>query len=103
MASIMSELGKTPPAEIAGSAVCEIRDYKASVAKDLKTGKERRIELPSSDVLEFRLDNGCSLFVLPTGTEPKIKIYLSSNVTSKAESIALCNALKAAGDKLMNK
>ena len=103
MASIMSELGKTPPAEIAGSAVCEIRDYKASVAKDLKTGKERRIELPSSDVLEFRLDNGCSLIVRPSGTEPKIKIYLSSIGTSKAESIALCNALKAAGDKLMNK
>ena len=101
MAGIMDGLGTNPPTEISDSKVVEIRDYDKSVIKNLENGTEEKIDLPSSKVLEYRLDNGCSLIVRPSGTEPKIKIYVSAVAETKTESIALCDALIAAGSELM--
>ncbi len=101
MAGIMDGLGTNPPTEISDSKVVEIRDYDKSVIKNLENGTEEKIDLPSSKVLEYRLDNGCSLIVRPSGTEPKIKIYVSAVAKTKAESVSLCDALIEAGSKLM--
>ena len=103
MKNIMEDLSKNPPTDIAGYKTVEIRDYNTSVAKNTVTGKTEAITLPKSNVLELRLDGGCSLIVRPSGTEPKIKIYISAVGDSKEESVAICGRLKTAGDKIMNK
>ena len=75
--ALMTKFRTTPPAEIDGEKVVEIRDYKASEAKDLLTGKVTAINLPKSDVLQFFTESGSKITVRPSGTEPKIKFYFS--------------------------
>ena len=101
MADIMAGLADNAPDSIAGSKVVEIRDYDRQKIFDLIADTESEIDLPSSKVLEYRLENGCSLIVRPSGTEPKIKIYVSSFAETKAESLSLCEQLITAGSELM--
>ena len=75
--ALMAKFRTTPPMEIDGEKVVEIRDYKASEAKDLLTGKITTINLPKSDVLQFFTESGSKITVRPSGTEPKIKFYFS--------------------------
>ena len=73
MQKIMDTLRSDPPAEIAGTKVIGRSDYEPPSLR----GQGGVIDLPKSNVLEYRLENGCKLIVRPSGTEPKIKIYLS--------------------------
>ena len=73
MAAVMDSLRAAPPAEIAGRAVTGRTDY--------QTGEGVALELPRSNVLEYRMD-GAKLIVRPSGTEPKIKVYLSARAES---------------------
>ena len=75
--ALMAKFRTTPPTEIDGEKVVEIRDYKASEAKNLLTGKVTAINLPKSDVLQFFTESGSKITVRPSGTEPKIKFYFS--------------------------
>ena len=94
MNGIMDSLRKNPPAKIASSAVVGRSDYQTSVRRDGE--KTSAIRLPKSDVLEFRLSNGGKAIVRPSGTEPKIKVYLSAKGTEKKESLAeIANLSKA--------
>ncbi len=93
MQGIMDTLRKNPPAEIAGAKVVGRSDYQESVSYGDKEGK---IDLPKSNVLEYRLENGCKLIVRPSGTEPKIKIYLSGKGATRAESEAVIEKMKDA-------
>lgn len=54
-------------------------DYKTGVEVNLETGKESALTLPKSDVLQFYLEDGSKISVRPSGTEPKIKFYISVN------------------------
>lgn len=83
MQSIMANLRQNPPAEIAGAQVIGRSDYLESVSYG---DKEGTINLPKSNVLEYRLVNGCKLIARPSGTEPKIKIYLSGKGATMAQS-----------------
>ena len=78
MNAIMTGLRAAPPAEIAGYAVTEVVDYQNG-----NTG------LPKANVLEFRMAGGAKLMVRPSGTEPKIKVYLSAVGGSEAEADAI--------------
>jgi len=66
-----------PPKEINGSKVICIKDYLLHGAKDCITGKTEKITLPTSDVLQFFLEDGSKVSVRPSGTEPKIKYYFA--------------------------
>lgn len=66
------------------SSVKLIKDYKNSKEKNLITNKTNKLEFPKSDVLEFEAENGYKLIFRPSGTEPKIKMYISVN--TKLES-----------------
>ena len=90
MQQLMQRLRTAPPAEVAGYAVREMVDYEAD-----GTG------LPRADVLEFRLENGAKLMVRPSGTEPKLKIYLSAVGESAAAADAVNEALAAAASAWM--
>ncbi len=74
----MENLRNNMPKEINGSKVLKVDDYANSVGYNLKINAKTQITLPKSDVLAYYLEDGCSLIVRPSGTEPKIKFYLSA-------------------------
>ena len=84
---IMENLRIDMPKEIAGSKVIKADDYEKSLSFDLVNNTETKITLPVSNVLCYYLEDGSSLIVRPSGTEPKIKIYLSAvgETNEKAE------------------
>jgi phosphoglucomutase len=77
--ALMEKFRNNPPAEIIGSKVVRLADYKLLIDKDLITGKEKPLDFPKSDVLQFFLADGSKVSVRPSGTEPKIKYYISVN------------------------
>lgn len=94
MNRIMDTLRANAPAEIAGYQVSGWSDYEASKRYD--GGTESEITLPKSNVLEYRLENGSKVIVRPSGTEPKIKIYLSAKGADQAASEEVVGKLEAA-------
>ena len=72
---MMHRFRATPPQQILGSDIVEIKDYKSSISKDVRSGKESTINLPKSDVLQFITEDGTKISIRPSGTEPKIKFY----------------------------
>lgn len=83
---MMEEYRTSPPARINGSPVIMIKDYQSLVCRDLKAGREARIDLPKSNVLQFFLDDGSKISVRPSGTEPKIKFYFGVKETLASKS-----------------
>ncbi len=86
MNEIMNTLRNNPPAEIAGIKVIKFDDYKTSISKDITNGTESTINLPKSNVLAFFLEGGSKVIVRPSGTEPKIKLYLTSKKPTHEEA-----------------
>ena len=99
MGRIMDTLRKEHPAEIAGTKVTGWSDYQASECHDGE--KVSPISLPKSNVLELRLANGSKMVVRPSGTEPKIKVYLSAKAGSKKGSLAEIENLRKACPRLL--
>lgn len=96
MTGIMDTLRKNPPAEIGGFRVTGRSDYQLSVCYENDgTSGETIIALPKSNVLEYRLEGGNKFIVRPSGTEPKIKIYLSANASTDDDAAALIAKLSA--------
>lgn len=88
MADMMNDLRVNPPKEIAGAPVVKMSDYKLSVTKDTVTGEESEIKLPKSNVLSFIMPDNSKVIVRPSGTEPKIKVYITACGNSREESTA---------------
>ena len=76
MASLMKSLRETPPREIAGVPVAVYKDYADGTARDAASGEVTKIALAGSNVLRFELSDGTHIVVRPSGTEPKIKVYV---------------------------
>lgn len=77
--TMMENFRSRAPERIAGLRVVRALDYKTSVEVNLENGKESKLGLPKSDVLQFYLEDGSKISVRPSGTEPKIKFYISVN------------------------
>lgn len=90
---IMADMRQQAPATIAGSKVVKSIDYLSSIEKDLVTGVETKVNLDSSNVLQFFLEDGSKISARPSGTEPKIKFYISVNTPMAGK--ALFNETKA--------
>ncbi len=84
---MMVDYRQDPPTHINSSKVILVRDYLVLREKDLITGKEKVIDLPKSNVLQFILEDGSRISIRPSGTEPKIKFYFSvkENLGGKEE------------------
>jgi phosphoglucomutase len=78
IARMMNDFRENPPTEINNSKVKCIKDYKKCLSFDMENNKTDKIELPNSDVLQFILKDGTKISVRPSGTEPKIKFYVST-------------------------
>ncbi len=100
MQQIMKELRAEAPKELAGLKVTAVRDYLRGVR--VENGVETPTGLPASDVLYFELEGGSWVCVRPSGTEPKIKLYVNTNAPDAAQAQALNDALCDAVRALMN-
>ena len=85
MAKLMKSLREEPPAEISGVAVAVRKDYADGTVTDCASGAKSRMELSGSNVLRFELADGTTILVRPSGTEPKIKVYILTKGADAAE------------------
>ena len=85
MKQLMADLRANPPADIAGTPVTVRKDYQGGVAVDAATGTESPMELSGSNVLRYELADGTSIIVRPSGTEPKVKVYILALGTDAAD------------------
>lgn len=76
---MMVDMRENPVKEINGQRVVMLEDYKQSIAKNLLTGEEEALKVPKSDVLIYYTEDGAKIAARPSGTEPKIKFYVSVN------------------------
>ena len=88
MADLMASLREKPPVEIAGVAVKEQKDYKDGSVVTVADGSRTTMELSGSNVLRYEMTDGTSLIVRPSGTEPKVKVYILANGATREESEA---------------
>ena len=92
MERIISVLRGDRALRFAGLDTLKTDDYEVSVSTDLKTGEKSKLLLPKSDVLLLTLDKGCEIVVRPSGTEPKLKCYLTAkakDMKSADETLAV--------------
>lgn len=101
MAAIMDGLRVNKPSSFAGYEVIKIDDYKTSKSTDVKTGEESEITLPKSNVLAYTLTDGNKVIVRPSGTEPKIKAYITAIGTSEENAKQIAQELLKDADELM--
>ncbi|MCC8129080.1 MAG: phospho-sugar mutase [Clostridiales bacterium] len=85
MAGIMQRLHAEPLTEVAGTPVVVAKDYQTGTATDLATGKVEEMELKDSNVVAYDLADGTTFIIRPSGTEPKIKVYILANGETQEE------------------
>lgn len=95
MKALMQQLRAERPALLCGVAVTNFSDYLTSQSIDCTTGTVTEIHLPKSNVLSFTRADGANVIIRPSGTEPKIKVYVASVADSRAESERVGAALLA--------
>ncbi|MGO5049096.1 phospho-sugar mutase [Dysosmobacter sp. Sow4_B12] len=88
MAKLMKSLRENPPAEISGVRVAVFKDYQDGSVTDNATGEKTTMELSGSNVLRFEMADGTSVIVRPSGTEPKIKVYILAQGKDAADAQA---------------
>ncbi|TVZ14567.1 phospho-sugar mutase [Maribacter sp. MAR_2009_72] len=82
---MLKDFKENPVESVAGSKVKWIEDYNTSIAKNVLTGEEKAIDIPKSNVLIYETEHGTRIAARPSGTEPKVKFYISTN--TKLEKI----------------
>ena len=85
MADLMAGLRANPPKEVGGTAVNQWKDYKDGSVVDAHTGEKSTMELSGSNVLRYELADGTSVIVRPSGTEPKVKVYILAQGKDQAD------------------
>lgn len=78
---MLKDFKENPVSSVAGSKVKWIEDYNTSIAKNVLTGEERTIDIPKSNVLIYETEDGTRIAARPSGTEPKVKFYISTNAS----------------------
>ena len=101
MGELMESLRQTRPAEIGGKAVVGFADYRESFTEDYATGAKEALDLPKSNVLTFRLEDGAQVIFRPSGTEPKMKAYITAIGATKEAADSLADTLSAAAKALL--
>ena len=83
MKALMASLREKPLDSLAGTEVTVRKDYLTGIKTDVKTGETEEMELRESNVLGYALADGTTVIVRPSGTEPKVKIYVLANGASQ--------------------
>ena len=101
MADAMARIRRDPPKAIGGVKVAQVLDILAGTRTDAATGAVEKLLYPESDVLYFAMEGGHFVCVRPSGTEPKIKLYVNVNHKDRAEAEKLLAHLTAEATKLL--
>ncbi len=101
MRDLMARLRADFPKAIGGRKTVAFSDYGESVSHNLLTGETTAITLPKSEVLVFDLEGDASVIIRPSGTEPKVKAYITATGKTRAEAEALAAALKEDARRLI--
>ena len=101
MADIMSSVRESSPAEISGYKVTKISDYLLSSEKDLVAGTDAVIDLPKSNVIALNLEGDNAVIIRPSGTEPKIKLYITAVGKDKENALSICDNLVASAKEIL--
>lgn len=91
MAKLMRDLRSNPPREISGVKVAQWKDYSDGSVVDAETGEKSQMELSGSNVLRYEMADGTTILVRPSGTEPKIKVYVltrGKDIAERDENLA---------------
>jgi phosphoglucomutase len=100
MGEIMADIRQNPPRQIGGAPVAAVLDILKGT-KTLADGTVEKLPYPASDVLYFALDGGGFVCIRPSGTEPKIKLYINVNHRDRNMADALLETVSAAARKLL--
>ena len=98
----MTNLRKNPAKKIGKYEVLKLRDYSEEKITDIKTGKSEPTNLPKSNVLYYELENDVWCCVRPSGTEPKIKLYIGVKASNMELANTELNEMKEEMKKLIN-
>lgn len=101
MKELMDHLRSNYPTMIAGKKVLQFSDYLESYSKNLETGNCTEIFLPKSNVLVFDLEDGASVIFRPSGTEPKVKSYITATGKDAQEAASLAKQIQNEAEKLI--
>ena len=101
MQKIMDRLRTNPPKSLAGIPILAQRDYLTGLRTDAE-GNRTQMGLPESDVLYYELSGGHWVCIRPSGTEPKIKLYVNTCAREESKSQALNNALIQSSEALLS-
>lgn len=94
LANIMIQLRANCPNSLGGLRVTGVADYDQSVNTDIVSGTTDPITLPKSNVLSYRLENGAMVIVRPSGTEPKIKIYITAKADTRESAAEMTEQIR---------
>ncbi|WP_010518941.1 phospho-sugar mutase [Croceivirga radicis] len=83
---MLKDFKDNPVETVQGSKLLWIEDYNTSIAKNVQTGEEKAIDIPKSNVLIYETEDGTRIAARPSGTEPKVKFYISTNATLASAS-----------------
>ncbi len=101
MKELMKSLHESPVSELAGAKVVRSFDYLAGVVRDSASGKDSSLELSGSDVIAYETDDNTRFVIRPSGTEPKIKIYILTHSESEAACSELIEKYEAAAKEII--
>lgn len=101
MMDIMNDMRENSPSQIAKLEVTAVSDYKNGTNTEIKTGNVSKIDLPSSNVLSYTLPSGSGVIVRPSGTEPKIKVYITACAKTREQAQEMYEKLAKDMKKLM--
>lgn len=101
MSDMMTSLRNNPPKTIAGETVVSVSDYQTHTCTDTATGNVTEIKLPKSNVLSYKLPGGSGVIVRPSGTEPKIKIYITAVAEDREKAEEKTKLISADMEKIM--
>ena len=83
---MMVDARENPLKEVNGSKVVKVEDYQLSITKHIQSGTTSKIDIPKSNVLIYYTEDGSKIALRPSGTEPKIKFYMSVHAPLKSAS-----------------
>ncbi|MBQ9850549.1 MAG: phospho-sugar mutase [Clostridia bacterium] len=101
MKEIMSETRENPPKELAGLKVLRVHDFESGTITDTANGEKEDLNFPKSNILAYDLPDGNFAIVRPSGTEPKIKVYITGIGKTKDEAEATAENIGEAMKKLL--
>jgi phosphoglucomutase len=101
MSEIMTATRNNPPEELAGLKVMKVSDFEAGTITDTVTGEKEPLSFPKSNILSYVLSDGSAAIVRPSGTEPKIKVYIAGCGKTKEEATQTAENIGEAMKKLL--